>query len=187
MSANIERRILVLTPTKRDAELTCAVLSNQNIECTACADVHELVAEMRQGAGALLIAEEVVRAGNSEPISHEIAAQPPWSDLPVLLVTAQGADSSAVASALESFGNVTLIERPTRVTALVSTVRSALRARDRQYQAREYLAERERTADALRQADRRKDEFLAILAHELRNPLAPIRNSLQILRMSASN
>ena len=35
----------------------------------------------------------------------------------------------------------------------------------------------------LREADRRKDEFLATLAHELRNPLAPIRNSLQILRM----
>jgi len=36
---------------------------------------------------------------------------------------------------------------------------------------------------ALRDADRRKDEFLATLAHELRNPLAPIRNSLQILKM----
>jgi signal transduction histidine kinase len=88
---------------------------------------------------------------------------------------------------LELLGNVTLIERPTRVTALVSTIRSALRGRQRQYQARDYLAERERTAEALRQADRRKDEFLAILAHELRNPLAPIRNSLQILRMTASS
>lgn len=37
--------------------------------------------------------------------------------------------------------------------------------------------------EALREADRRKDEFLATLAHELRNPLAPIRNSLQILNM----
>src|SRR5205823_1213540 len=34
------------------------------------------------------------------------------------------------------------------------------------------------------EADRRKDEFLAMLAHELRNPLAPIRNALQILRLS---
>ena len=36
----------------------------------------------------------------------------------------------------------------------------------------------------LREADRRKDEFLATLAHELRNPLAPIRNGLQILRVT---
>ena len=40
-----------------------------------------------------------------------------------------------------------------------------------------------RAEEALREADRRKDEFLATLAHELRNPLAPIRNSLQILKM----
>jgi PAS domain S-box-containing protein len=39
--------------------------------------------------------------------------------------------------------------------------------------------------DSLRDADRRKDEFLAVLAHELRNPLAPLRNGLQILRREA--
>src|SRR5262249_44601080 len=37
--------------------------------------------------------------------------------------------------------------------------------------------------EALKEADRRKDQFLATLAHELRNPLAPIRNALQILKM----
>src|SRR5690606_32353506 len=40
--------------------------------------------------------------------------------------------------------------------------------------------------NALREADRRKDEFLATLAHELRNPLAPIRNSLNILKRTES-
>ena len=52
------------------------------------------------------------------------------------------------------------------------------------------VTSRKRAEDNLRQmasdlseADRRKDEFLATLAHELRNPLAPIRNSLQILKM----
>ncbi len=38
----------------------------------------------------------------------------------------------------------------------------------------------------LREADRRKDEFLATLAHELRNPLAPIRNGLEVMRLSGS-
>ncbi len=46
------------------------------------------------------------------------------------------------------------------------------------------LNESHNHAEALKQADSRKDEFLATLAHELRNPLAPIRNGLQILRMS---
>lgn len=45
------------------------------------------------------------------------------------------------------------------------------------------ISEIKRMEDALRDADRRKDEFLATLAHELRNPLAPIRNSLEILKM----
>jgi PAS domain S-box-containing protein len=48
------------------------------------------------------------------------------------------------------------------------------------------ISERKRFEAALREADRRKDEFLAVLAHELRNPLAPIRSSLDILRMNAS-
>jgi two-component system, sensor histidine kinase len=49
------------------------------------------------------------------------------------------------------------------------------------------LAEAGRRAEALREADRRKDEFLATLAHELRNPLAPLRNALEILKMPDAN
>jgi two-component system, sensor histidine kinase len=49
------------------------------------------------------------------------------------------------------------------------------------------LAEVGRRAEALRVADRRKDEFLATLAHELRNPLAPIRNGLEILRIAGND
>jgi PAS domain S-box-containing protein len=45
------------------------------------------------------------------------------------------------------------------------------------------ITERKRAEEALRLADRRKDEFLAMLAHELRNPLAPIRNAVQLLKM----
>src|SRR5262249_29537211 len=48
----------------------------------------------------------------------------------------------------------------------------------------EDITERKRAENAIQEADRRKDEFLAILAHELRNPLAPISNSLHILRLS---
>ena len=44
------------------------------------------------------------------------------------------------------------------------------------------ITERKRAEEALREADRRKDEFLATLAHELRNPLAPIRNALHLMK-----
>ena len=49
------------------------------------------------------------------------------------------------------------------------------------------ITERKRAEEALRQADRRKDEFLAMLAHELRNPLAPLRNGLHLLRLTGDD
>ncbi|AUX46494.1 uncharacterized protein SOCE26_080000 [Sorangium cellulosum] len=49
------------------------------------------------------------------------------------------------------------------------------------------ISERRRAEEALKEADRRKDEFLAILAHELRNPLAPIRTGLQTLKRSPAD
>ena len=49
------------------------------------------------------------------------------------------------------------------------------------------ITERKRAEEALKESDRRKNEFLAILAHELRNPLAPIRNALEILRLTEGN
>jgi len=49
------------------------------------------------------------------------------------------------------------------------------------------VTERRRAMEALREADRRKDEFIALLAHELRNPLAPLRNGLQVMRLAAGD
>ena len=66
---------------------------------------------------------------------------------------------------------------------LLSAVQAALRARRRQYQIRDQLAALRAADEALRLADRRKDEFLATLAHELRNPLAPLRSALQVMEL----
>jgi signal transduction histidine kinase len=52
---------------------------------------------------------------------------------------------------------------------------------------RERTEELARLNDSLKQADKRKDEFLATLAHELRNPLAPIRNALEIMRLAGNS
>ena len=49
------------------------------------------------------------------------------------------------------------------------------------------ITDRKRAEEALQEADRRKDEFLAVLAHELRDPLAPIRNAVQIMRLAGDN
>jgi signal transduction histidine kinase len=175
-------RLLILAPTGRDATLAASVLGDAGVACVCCATLEEICDSLADGAGALLLAEEAVAQGRATRLHDWLAQQPSWSDLPVLILARHGADSAAVAQSMEQLGNVTVLERPTRVASLVSAARSALRARQRQYQIRDHLGARLRAEEALRDADRRKDEFLAMLAHELRNPLAPLRNSLHVLR-----
>jgi signal transduction histidine kinase/ActR/RegA family two-component response regulator len=194
------RRVVILAPTGKDAALAAATLNSESIDSVVCSDLECAEQALEEGAGLLLIAEEALTTQGFRALAANLAKQPPWSDLPVLLMTRYGADSGTVAQAIPALGNVTLLERPLRPTTLISAVKAALKARERQYQVGEHLAEqarinkqledsikeRERVEEALRDADRRKDEFLATLAHELRNPLAPIRNTLHILRLADS-
>jgi signal transduction histidine kinase/ActR/RegA family two-component response regulator len=186
-SSNPEERVLVLAPTQKDASLARSIFERAGVECLCCTDLEAVCMELKSGAAALLLAEEAIVQEQSEKLAAWLASQPPWSDLPLLVLARPGAESVAIARAIDVMGNVTVLERPTRVSTLVSAVKTALRARQRQYQIREHLAERQRTEAALRINDRRKDEFLAVLAHELRNPLAPIQNALHILRRSGTN
>jgi len=175
--------VLILAPTAKDAAVCRKVLEEAGVECAPCRDVGDVCAGIDGGAGMALLSEEALTHESLELLRLAIRRQPAWSDFPLLVLTEEGADSELVLRTLETLGNVTLLERPVRVPALVSAVRASLRARRRQYQIRDYVSESDRIAAALREADRRKDEFLAILAHELRNPLAPLRNGLEALRL----
>jgi hypothetical protein len=126
----LERRVLVLAPTGKDANLTRLVLGNAGIGCDICADLGCMARELEQGAAALLLAEEAIASG-SEPLAAVIARQSPWSDLPILLVTCHGAESRAFEEEVHALGNVIRLERPVGVAALADAVRSALRVRDR--------------------------------------------------------
>jgi signal transduction histidine kinase len=179
-------RFLLMAPAGRDNDITRELLNGAGIEAETFADVDRLLAALSEGAAAVLIAEEHLAGGAKAPLSHYLAKQPPWSDVPILILTRPGADSPESTEAWRTLGNVTLLERPTRVSTLLSAAQTAIRARARQYQIRGHLAERLRNEQALRSADRRKDEFLATLGHELRNPLAPILNSLEILKLSGA-
>ena len=177
-----DESVLLLAPTAKDAALCRGILGEAGIECAQCRDIADLCTGIDASAGVAVLSEESLTTETLELLRLVIRRQPAWSDFPLLVLTEQGADSELVLRTLETLGNVTLLERPVRVPALVSAVRVALRARRRQYQIRDYLVESNRTAAALREADKRKDEFLAILAHELRNPLAPLRNALESMR-----
>ena len=186
MSAT-DRRLLFLAATSRDAATTDAMLSRLGIHLSICRTFPNLLEEITTGCGAVLLPEEAVFSPHNAALRSALAAQPPWSDLPILLLTRPGADSAEAGEAVRTFGNVTLLERPLRLATLVTSVRTALRARDRQYQLRDILLERMRAEEALRLADRRKDEFLATLGHELRNPLAPLLTALHLMKATGGD
>ncbi|MBT2335241.1 response regulator [Variovorax paradoxus] len=173
-TASVEQRILLRTATSRDAFMANAVLARAEIMAHTCESLCELVRGLQEGAGAIMLAEEVLADPAAAALTEALGSQPPWSDLPVLVLARQGADSPVIVKAMDRLANVTVIERPMRVASLISTVRTALRARNRQYQLRGLL-------DGLRESDQRKTEFLATLAHELRNPLAPMSTALTLL------
>lgn len=111
-------------------------------------------------------------------------------DAPIIILTGlsdseidMAAMRSGAADYLEKHHlDATLLERSIRYAIQNKLVEAELERR-----VRERTEELNRANAALREADRRKDRFLATLAHELRNPLAPIRNALEILRLTEEN
>jgi signal transduction histidine kinase/CheY-like chemotaxis protein len=199
---SLEERVVVLMPSERDTERTLHLLADASVSCTACAGMAALCSEVRKGAGAVLLTDEIVLADIDRLLEQVLRAQPAWSALPILLLAREGTGERMQQGTLGTYNSVVVIERPVRTRSLVSAVQSALRARHNQYQIRDAIREHERQAaelkaqdealqrsqrelaaqaDQLRTAARRKDEFLAMLAHELRNPLAPISTALSVL------
>jgi len=134
-----EERVLVLAPTPRDAALSRDILVHARLECEACLDLDELCSELAAGAGAVLLTEEALEHNKHDCLVRYIKNQPGWSDLPILLLAEHGGDSALAVSSMELLGNVTVLEQPVRVTTLISALRTALKARSRQYELRDQI------------------------------------------------
>jgi signal transduction histidine kinase len=164
-----EQRILTLTSSRKDRLLASRILGECGLVTQPCLTADEVCIELRRGAAALLLADDAVDAAGVSALREVILEQPPWSDLPVLVCAppAVAFRPSPRVARLQTLGNVTLLDRPVRVPALVSALQTALRARRRQYETRDLL-------DRLRHANQVKDQFLAAVSHELRTPLNAI-------------
>jgi signal transduction histidine kinase/CheY-like chemotaxis protein len=145
-----EHQVLALAPTGRDARTTREILSSAGVAATICADMADLCHQLDSAAGAVLLTDESLRPeGSLAALTAALQRQPQWSDVPILLL-ASGGDHSAIAmQALQALQNVLVLDRPVHLPTLVSAVRTALRSRQRQYEIRDHLNERERTIELL--------------------------------------
>ena len=140
----VSERAIILAPNGRDAEIAALILREAGFAADITADLRSLCEDIAAGAGLAIVADEAIQNVDLRPLADLIAQQPPWSDLPVVLLTQRGGGperNPAASRVAEVLGNVTFLERPFHPTTLASVVRTAVRGRRRQYEARSHVEE----------------------------------------------
>ena len=159
--------VLILAPTGRDAMAAAQLLGRAGFAARICADGCALAGAL-DGAGAVLVAEEGLLGQRQEVLADWVGRQPPWSDLPFVMLTGRRDDQRMRRwrqEQIAGLGNVSLIERPVQPLTLVSVVRAALRARGRQLEIRALLEARDAAAASLEaQVQARTTELRALNA-----------------------
>ena len=186
-----EFRVLVVAPTGRDGPLICNVLNGSGISSTSFPTSEMARSAVSAGAGAVILAEEVLTLPDLAAWAAQLAEQPSWCALPVIMLTVAGAvDRQNLERELarRPLGNLVTLERPLRPGTLVGAVQTALRGRSRQYEMREFLVERHAAEEALRKMEKLlvAGRLAATLSHEINNPLASVTNLLYLISVSSS-
>ncbi|WP_441985627.1 sensor histidine kinase [Microvirga sp. 2YAF29] len=163
-----EVSVLILAPHGRDGAVASAILGEVGLLASVCSSLENLVSGLERAACAV-ITEEALLSANRRELAEWIEKQPPWSDLPFILLTHRGGEP--VEHLADLLGNVTVLERPFHPTVLVNAVRSAFRARQRQREVEAHLKERERTHE-------RQALLIRELHHRVKNTLATVQGLL---------
>lgn len=163
------------------------LLERISLPCHTVHSIAELCSEIKQGAGAAIIAEEALTGESIAGILRVLAEQPSWSDFPMLLLTVGGrvtVESERLRELRRPLGNLFLLERPIRPETLLSTLEIALRGRQRQYQIRDHMMQYARAQEALRRSEKLAvtGRLAASIAHEINNPLEAVTNLLYLMR-----
>lgn len=183
----IEARTILLAPTGRDAELMAGLIRRMGRPWHIARSGEELCEEIRKGAAAAIVAEEALKGDTIAQLRPVLANQPPWSDFPLVLLIAGGrvtAQSERLRQLRQPLGNVLLLERPARPETLASTLETALRNRERQYQVRDQMQQVALSQEVLRRTEKLAvtGRLAASIAHEINNPLEGVTNLLYLMK-----
>ena len=141
-SKDLSERVLILAPQGRDADVARQILVEGGVSVGICANLPHLVSELTFGAGAAVLTEETIRNADIKSLATWSGSQPAWSDFPFVLLTGRGGGlerNPAAERQMSTLGNLAFLERPFHPTTFLSVVKTALRGRRRQYEARSRL------------------------------------------------
>jgi PAS domain S-box-containing protein len=138
--------VFVFLPRHREQIRASATLDRAEIRTEICKNLAQLEQQISEQTGAIVLGEESLVGPQTSSLIERLREQPPWSDLP-LLILAKGSESDdprhRILELLGPNTNVTFVARPFRDLTLVSAVQAALRARRHQFVVRDLIAERE--------------------------------------------
>ena len=169
-SATSSERVLLLLPGISREPTIGAILARAGFAAEHVDSVETLYGELRHGAGVVVVTDEAVTEEAVQLLVRTLNRRPPWSNLPIIVLTRRQPQSLPGLGALDLFmsdtgGNLTILEYPVHPVTLTSVVQSALRARRRQYQVRDLLQGLEEknaalaaSEDALREANATLEE-----------------------------
>jgi len=167
-----KRPLIVLADDNADMRDYVSRLLADRYEVVAVADGQAAWDAVEKKLPDLVLSDVMMPVMDGFEFLRRLRADEKTREIPVILLSARAGEESRI-EALEASADDYLV-KPFSARELLATVDTHIKT----------IEIRRHLIDQLREQDRRKDEFIATLAHELRNPLAPIRNGLQLIRLS---
>ena len=165
--------VFIIAPVGPDAETMAALLDAEGFETQVCRRLDEYSGRITDDAGVLLLTEEALESAQGSLLLDLLKAQPPWSELPLILLTS-GGESRRVGLlnvAARAAGSVTLLERPISTLTLLRSVQVALRSRRRQYQVRDLVTQLANLNEMLEYRVRERTAELSAANKQLKNEI----------------
>lgn len=166
-------KVVVYAPYAKDAASIIGLLRGQQLEAGTASSLVDLVAQLGEDLGAVLMTEEALVQNDWSALLRAVHEQPNWSSYPFILLIGQRRSADQTEAVYRLFppevANVMVLERPMSSTALLSAVRWALAGRRRQFLTKSHLDELERRAQQQRLLTRE-------LAHRVKNTIAMLQS-----------